>query len=102
MALCNQDFHALFVIYDDLDLEVGKYKIVFGSGPKVHNGVNDVIAKLGSDQFWHIRIGVDGRRGDRSVEPQEYVLSGFTQDEQLLIDKVVDSVSDLLTKKISS
>lgn len=99
-ALGKKDFHALFVIYDDLDIEVGKYKVIFGSGPKVHNGVNDIKEKLGTDQFWHIRVGVDGRKGDRSADPQDYVLSGFSPDEQVLIDKVVDSIVELLASKI--
>lgn len=99
-ALGKKDFHALFVIYDDLDIEVGKYKVIFGSGPKVHNGVNDIKEKLGTDQFWHIRVGVDGRKGDRSADPQDYVLSGFSPDEQVLIDKVIDSIVELLASKI--
>jgi peptidyl-tRNA hydrolase, PTH1 family len=99
-ALGKKDFHTLFIIYDDLDIEVGKYKVIFGSGPKVHNGVNDIKEKLGSELFWHIRVGVDGRKGDRSVDPQEYVLSGFSEEEQVLIDKVVDSIVELLATKI--
>lgn len=101
-SLGKKDFHSLFVIYDDLDIEVGKYKIIFGSGPKVHNGINDVRDKLGTDQFWHIRVGVDGRKGDRSVDPQDYVLSGFSPDERVLLDKVVDSIVSLLDQKIGA
>lgn len=101
-ALGQKDFRNLFVIYDDLDIEVGKYKLVFGSGPKVHNGVNDVSEKLMTEQFWHIRVGVDGRAGDRSIDPQDYVLGGFTEDEDVLIGKVVDSIVDILSQKISA
>lgn len=100
-ALGKRDFHNLFVIYDDLDIEVGKYKLIFGSGPKVHNGVNHIKEVLGTDQFWHIRVGVDGRMGDRSMDPQDYVLSGFREAEQALIDKVVDSIVEILAQKIA-
>lgn len=101
-ALGKKDFHNLFVIYDDLDIEIGKYKLVFGSGPKVHNGVNHITEVLGTDQYWHVRIGVDGRKGDRSVDPQDYVLSGLNEDEQYLIGKITDSVVDLLSAKIDN
>ena len=101
-ALGKKDFHNLFVIYDDLDLEVGKSKLVFGSGPKVHNGVNHIKDTLGTDQFWHIRIGVDGRKGDRSQDPQDYVLGGFSPDEEELVNKVIDSIVDLLKQKIEA
>ncbi len=100
-ALGKSDFHDLFIVYDDLDLEVGKYKLVFGSGPKIHNGVNHIKEVLGTDQFWHIRIGVDGRKGDRSIDPQDYVLSEFTKDEQALINKVIDSIVQLLQTKMT-
>lgn len=99
-SLGKKDFHNLFAIYDDLDIEVGKYKIIFGSGPKVHNGVNDITEKLGTDQYWHIRIGVDGRNGDRSQDPADYVLDGLREEEQVLIEKVMDSVVDLLSQKM--
>lgn len=101
-TLGKRDFHSLFIIYDDLDIEVGKYKIVFGSGPKVHNGVNDITKKLGTEAFWHIRVGVDGRKGDRSIDPQDYVLSSMSPDEQALLNKVIDSIVDLLTQKIDA
>lgn len=99
-ALGKKDFHNVFVVYDDLDLPVGKYKLVFGSGPKVHNGVNHIKEVLGTEQFWHVRIGVDGRNGDRSTDPQEYVLSGFNPEEQELLTKVVDSIVTLLGQKL--
>ncbi|MEP7166875.1 MAG: aminoacyl-tRNA hydrolase [Candidatus Woesebacteria bacterium] len=101
-SLGKKDFHNLFVIYDDLDVEVGKYKLVFGSGPKVHNGVNHIKDSLGTDQFWHVRVGVDGRKGDRSMDPQDYVLGGFSSDEQYLIGKITESVVDLLSQKIDN
>ncbi len=98
----KKDFHTVFVVYDDLDIPVGKYKLVFGSGPKVHNGINHIKEVLGTDQFWHIRIGVDGRQGDRSVDPQDYVLSGFVPDEQSLLKTVVDDVVELLSESIEN
>lgn len=99
-ALGQKDFHQLFVVYDDLDLEVGKYKLVFGSGPKVHNGVNHITQVLGTDQYWHVRVGVDGRKGDRSEDPAEYVLSGFRDDEKTLFDSVVSAICDVLQNSI--
>lgn len=101
-ALAKRDFHTLFVIYDDLDIEIGKYKLIFGTGPKVHNGVNHIKEVLGSDQFWHIRIGTDGRGGDRSEDPQDYVLHGFSDEEQVLVDKVCEAIVDTLAGKITS
>ena len=95
-SLAAKTIPSLFLIYDDLDLEVGHYKIVFGSSPKMHNGVNSVKESLGTDQFWHLRIGVDSRKGDRSIPPEDYVLSGFTEQEQEMLSSMIDAISTLL------
>ncbi len=54
-------FDKLWLAYDDLDIQLGQYKIIFGKPPKTHNGVYSVIEKLGDSSFWHIRLGVDNR-----------------------------------------
>jgi len=82
----------LFVIHDDLDLELGSFKFQFGKGPKQHNGLTSIYQYLGTDQFWHVRIGVDGRLGDRSVPSDKYVLSSFSPDERLIIEPVINQV----------
>jgi PTH1 family peptidyl-tRNA hydrolase len=71
----------LAVIFDDLDIEFGNYKIQWAKGPKVHNGLSSVYQQLGTDQFWHVRIGVDNRQGQRSMPGERYVLQPFTSDE---------------------
>lgn len=72
----------LFLIFDDLDIEFGKYKIQYAKGPKDHNGLLSVYQHLGTQNFWHVRIGVDGRRGDNRMPPSDYVLERFLSSEQ--------------------
>lgn len=64
----------LIVAHDDLDIKVGEFKLQFGVGPKIHNGLKSIYESLGSDQFWHLRIGVDGRNGLRNMSGADYVL----------------------------
>jgi PTH1 family peptidyl-tRNA hydrolase len=79
----------LIVFHDDLDLELGSYKLQLGTGPKVHNGLGSVYQHLGSQDFWHLRIGVDNRAGDRSMPGSSYVLKTLTADElKLMLDQV--------------
>lgn len=89
----------LWVVHDDLDVELGEYKIQKGVGPKVHNGVNDIEEKLGKRDFWRVRIGVDNRDG-KKVPGDEYVLGKFTKEERSLlfgvIEKVVEEIRDRL------
>ena len=86
----------VFIAHDDLDLELGSYKIQFGKGPKVHNGVNSVVKYLKSEDFWHIRIGIDTRRNDRSIPSYDYVLLPMTPDEKQLFDQTLREIVDKL------
>ena len=80
----------LWVIHDDLDIPIGQFKIQFGTGPKVHNGLLSLYQSLGTKQFWHVRVGVDGRLGDRQQAGQEYVLASFSSEEKIILDDTID------------
>lgn len=83
----------LFVIHDDLDIPFGKFKIQFGTGPKVHNGINSLRQHLGTDQFYYIRIGVDGRSGNRSLPGHAYVLQTFSTEERATLEKIFSEIN---------
>lgn len=90
----------LAVIYDDLDIPFGSWKWQFGTGPKAHNGVKSVIAHLGTDQFWHGRIGTENRENHRlSVPSDEYVLAPFVANEMATLAQVLKEMTDQLLKK---
>lgn len=93
-------YQNLFVIHDDLDLPLGEYKIQFGTGPKVHNGLLSLYQHLGTKNFWHIRIGIDTREGDRTIAPQVYVLQKFTPDEKEKMNQVIYSLVKELSIRI--
>lgn len=92
--------NTIFIAYDDLDIHLGHYKLQFGKGPKIHNGVNSVISYIHSDQFWHIRIGIDGRAGQRDIPGKAYVLQPFNQDEKNTIQKVFLEVTQAIKEKM--
>jgi len=81
------DRNELYVIHDDLDIPLGKFKINFGKGPKVHNGLQSIYEQLGTKNFWHIRIGIDGDRGGKSGE--DFVLGNWRPEEREVIKKVI-------------
>lgn len=93
--------NSLYVVHDDLDLELGSYKIKLGTGPKVHNGLLSLYAHLQSEQFWHVRVGVDARNGDRSMPGSAYVLQNFSLEEERLftttVEKIVSELSAIIT-----
>lgn len=82
----------LYVIHDDLDLKLGEYKIQFEHGPKEHNGIKSINDELGSDAYWHVRVGIDNRDPDNRASGEEFVLQNFTDDERQILDKVIQTL----------
>lgn len=80
-----------FIVHDDLDIPLGDFKIQFGKGPKDHNGLHSVDEELGTDQYWHVRIGIDNRPLDGRPMGEEYVLQNFTDEEKAVIVGVIKS-----------
>ena len=86
----------LYVIHDDLDIPLGKYKIQKGKGPKDHRGILSIEQSLGKKDFWRVRIGVENRQKD--ISGDEYGLSDFTLAEKQIIDQVIASVCQDLSR----
>ena len=83
----------LYIIHDDLDLELGSYKIQLGTGPKIHNGLASIYQQLKSKNFYHVRIGVDSRNGDRLIPGANYVLQNFSEAEKNVLNQVLGKIA---------
>lgn len=96
------DLDDLYVVYDDLDIPLGSYKISKGKSPRVHNGIISVIEKLGSEDFWHVRIGIEHRTKDKEHREtgKEYVLQNFTKEEKKILEEVVGKVKEDLLGRL--
>jgi len=90
----------LVIVHDDLDIKLGDYKIQFGKGPKVHNGLLSIKKFLGTQNFWHVRVGIDNRSADNRLSGEAYVLQSFSSSEKVVMDKVVKEVASELTNKL--
>lgn len=94
----NSKLNDLYIVHDDLDIRLGEYKIQFAKGPKDHNGLNDIYDKLGTNEFWHVRVGVDNREADNRIPGEEYVLQDFTEEEQNILRKVIEQLVNQLKR----
>ena len=88
----------VFIVFDDLDLRLGSFKMQKSKGPGDHNGLISVEKQLGDDDFWRLRIGIDNRVS-REVEGKDYVLSRIGKEEKKNIDKVIEEVVEKFKKK---
>lgn len=77
--------HEMLVVHDELDLPPGTAKLKTGGGHGGHNGLKDIIAHLGSKEFWRLRIGI-GHPGDRN-EVANFVLKAPGKAEFDLIEQ---------------
>ena len=75
------------VVHDELDLPEGAVKLKYGGGHGGHNGLRDIIAALGSKDFYRLRIGIN-HPGDRN-QVVDYVLHPPGKAEQAQIDTAI-------------
>ena len=87
----------IIVIHDDLDIEIGNYKISSDSSAAGHNGAQDIMDKLGAQNFKRIRIGIEtaGGRQNRVIPGETFVLENFTEEE---MDKIKNINNDVLSE----
>jgi len=78
----------MLVLHDELDLPPGALRLKFGGGLGGHNGLKDIAAHLGTQDFWRLRIGV-GHPGDRN-QVVDYVLKKPRREERELIEEALE------------
>ena len=91
----------LIIIHDDLDLPAGKIRLRFGAGSGGHKGIDSIIARIGTPDFYRIRVGI-GRPYIANNDPKKeeavlaYVLSDFTSEERKTIEGTLPRVSEAI------
>jgi PTH1 family peptidyl-tRNA hydrolase len=80
------------VAHDDLDIPFGTIRIRPGGGPGGQRGMASTIDLLGTKDFPRLRIGI-GRPPGR-MDPSDYVLQNFSNDEQKLLSEILDRAAD--------
>jgi PTH1 family peptidyl-tRNA hydrolase len=84
----------LIVVYDDIDLPLGKLRIRPNGSAGTHNGMRSIVQILGTEKFPRLRIGIGASDSGRL---RDYVLDAFAADEQPVVDRAIErSVNALL------
>ncbi len=82
----------LILVYDELDLPWGSLRVRPSGSAAGHNGIKDVIARLGTQEFPRIRLGV--HPGHPLPSGKDYLLSRFTRQQNESLDEFVDLAAD--------
>lgn len=102
----------LIVIHDDLDLPVGKIRLRMGGSSGGHKGIESIIARTGTRDFYRVRVGIgrpdasEASEADKEKAIIGYVLSDFTSEEKKVIEetlpKIAEAITSLLTEGIAA
>lgn len=104
----KKDAARAVVIYDDLDLSIGTFKISFNRGSGGHKGLESIIKSLKTREFVRMRVGIapitlSGKikkpQGDKAVH--DYIIGKFKEKEFEVMKKVSKKVSEALVMIVS-
>ena len=91
----NIDMKDILIIQDDLDLNVGDYKLKCHSSSGGHNGIKSIISSLGNQDFSRLKVGIGSVKKDQVID---YVLGKFSKielqtlnSEFITFGKIIDS-----------
>ena len=94
------DLKDLIVIYDDFDLKKGALRMREKGSSGTHNGMRNIVAKLGSENFNRIRIGFKPD-GEFKIPLINYVLSGISSEDKPIYQKAIDNACSALIEFIA-
>jgi len=96
----NIPLNDLLIIYDDLDLPLGKIRLRQSGSSGGHKGMNSIISALGSKNFPRIRVGIGRPQGENQSIKEDaivnYVLSDFSPQEEAIIKSVIARVAEAI------
>jgi len=89
----------ILVIQDDLDEEVGNYKLKKHSGSGGHNGIKSIINALNSEEFLRLKIGISS---SNDIPVIDYVLGRFSKDEMNKITANMDTFNKIIDSFVTN
>ena len=81
-----------FVIYDEMDLPLGRLRIRLSGSAGGHNGMKSIISHLNSQEFPRLRIGIGKSNGKKQTV--SHVLGKFAPEEKKVIQEVLQLTTD--------
>tara|TARA_S200000501_G_C20590239_1_gene641229 strand:- start:169 stop:738 length:570 start_codon:yes stop_codon:yes gene_type:complete len=95
----NLEARNFLILHDDLDLKIGNVRLKESGGHGGHNGLRDIIKKIGSDKFNRIRIGI-GHPGSKD-EVTNWVLNKFNPEEKKQLEVSYSKFCNVFNQIIS-
>ena len=87
------DKEDILVIYDDMDLDVGTFKIRFKGGSAGHNGLKNIESNISSNEYKRIKIGISK---NKNIDTVNYVLGKFSKEEKEKLNEVLKNIPNII------
>lgn len=84
----------LLVVYDDMDLPVGKLRLRNKGQAGGHNGIRSILVETGSEDFWRLKIGVG--RPPEGWNPADYVLAAFSREDSTTVEEALGKAAEMV------
>ena len=88
----NLKIDDIFIIYDDINYEIGTFKIKRNGSSAGHNGLKSIISLLKSDNIKRIKIGISMNK----IPLEDYVLQKFSNEDIKKINNVIEKVNNII------
>ena len=89
----NLDIEDILVIHDDMDIDLGKYKLKRNSSSGGHNGIKSIINSLNSNAFLRLKIGITH---NKNIDTVDYVLGKFNEKEMDLLKSSFNTYEEII------
>lgn len=83
------DIVDILIIYDDLDTQVGTYRLRYKGSSGGHNGLKNIELHLNTKEYKRLKIGISN---NKLLDTKDYVLGKFSSEEKELINQVINKV----------
>ncbi|MDD6224497.1 MAG: aminoacyl-tRNA hydrolase [bacterium] len=83
----------ILIIHDDLDLNVGVYKIKQRGSSGGHNGLKNIEIHLGTQEYKRIKIGISN---NKNIDTKDYVLGKFSKEDQEKLTEIQEVILQIL------
>jgi PTH1 family peptidyl-tRNA hydrolase len=89
----------IIIINDDMDLDLGRYKLKPSGSSAGHNGLKSVEQNLKTDEYKRLKIGISN---DKTIDAKDYVLGKFRKEELDTINEVIEKSAEIIREYVNT
>ena len=91
------ELEKFIVIYDDIDLPVGKVRIRYEGSAGTHNGMKSIVQHMGTTSVYRIRVGI-GKPSNENMDLADFVLSPISKEVMENLSPIIEHVADAIVE----